>query len=68
MPIKLLTHACFQSRSGNGLDPKKVFSLGFLYCQGKPTEMVDAIFSVYDRNQDGTIFVNAFKKIVRLCV
>ena len=30
--------------------------------------MVEAIFSVYDRNNDGTIFVNAFKKIIRMCV
>lgn len=61
----MLNHSSFRARSGNGLDPKKIFCLGFLYCRGKYEHMVDAIFEVYDKNKDGTLFVNSFRKIIK---
>lgn len=61
-----MTHPFFSS--GDHLDSKKIFALGFLYCRGTAQEKVDAIFSIYDKNGDGTVFVNAFRKIVKVVV
>lgn len=66
--VQLLQHPNFKGRSGKGIDTKKAFALGFLYCKGKAEQHVDAIFEVYDKNGDGSLFVNSFRKIIKQVV
>lgn len=68
-PTKLLLNCdIFKSKSGNGIDPKRVFALGILYCKGKAEEKVNAIFTIHDKNNDGTVFVNPLRKLIKTII
>ena len=38
---------------------------GLLYARGPITKRVDALFAMYDSNQDGMMFTTSMKKIIR---
>lgn len=61
----LLKCDLFKNKWGSGIDAKRVFALGILYCKGKAEEKINAIFTIHDKNGDGTVFVNPVRKLVK---
>lgn len=55
----------FKNKWGSGIDAKRVFALGILYCKGKAEEKINSIFTIHDKNGDGTVFVNPVRKLVK---
>lgn len=60
---RLLRHELF--RSGKHFDKYHLLALGLLYARGTTPEKVDAIFNLYDMNDDGYLYTTALRRLLK---